>query len=58
MYIMNASIILFGVQKYRRKKLYGRLRQRFGEIMHNLCHQKDVDLIQGHACLDYVYMCL
>ena len=31
--------------KYRRKKLYGRLRQRFGEMMHDLCRQKGIELI-------------
>ena len=44
--------------KYRRKKLYGRLRQQFGEMMHDLCRQKGVELIEGHACPDHVHMCL
>ena len=44
--------------KYRRKKLYGRLRRRFGEMMHDLCRQKGVGLIAGHACPDHVHMCL
>ncbi|MBT7698189.1 MAG: IS200/IS605 family transposase [Desulfobacterales bacterium] len=44
--------------KYRRKKLYGKLRKRFGEIMHELCRQKGVHLIEGHACSDHVHMCL
>jgi putative transposase len=35
--------------KYRSKKLYGLLRQRFGEMMHDLCRQKGVELIEGHA---------
>ena len=41
--------------KYRRKKLYGRLRQRFGEVIHDLCRQKGVELIEGHACTDHVH---
>ena len=44
--------------KYRRKKLHGRLRQRFGGIMNDLCRQKGVELIEGHACPDHVHMCL
>jgi putative transposase len=44
--------------KYRRKKLYGRLRQQFGEMMRDLCRQKGVELIEGHACPDHVHMCL
>ncbi len=44
--------------KYRRKKLYGRLRQQFGEMTHDLCRQKGVELIEGHVCPDHVYICL
>jgi len=58
MYVMNASTIIMWCPKYRRKKLYGRLRQRFDAIMHDLCRQKGVELIEGHACPDHVHMCL
>ncbi len=44
--------------KYRRKKLYGKLRRRFGEITHELCRQKGVTLIEGHAQPDHVHLCL
>ena len=44
--------------KYRQKKLYGKLRRRFGEIVHDLCRQKSVELIEGHAKLDHVHLCL
>ena len=44
--------------KYRRKKLYGKLRRRFGEITHELCRQKRVQLIEGHVQLDHVHLCL
>ncbi len=44
--------------KYRRKKLYGKLRRRFGEITHDLCRQKGVQLIEGHACPDHVHLCI
>ncbi|MCI5145995.1 MAG: IS200/IS605 family transposase [Candidatus Electrothrix sp. AR3] len=44
--------------KYRRKKLYGRVRKRFGEIMHDLCRQKGITLIEGHAQPDHVHLCL
>ena len=44
--------------KYRRKKLYGKLRRRFGEITHELCRQKGVQLIEGHARPDHVHLCL
>jgi len=28
--------------------MYGKLRRRFGEITHELCHQKEVEIIEGH----------
>ena len=37
------------VPKYRKKVLYGRTRQRIGRIFHQLCRQKEVGLIEGHA---------
>ncbi len=46
------------VPKYRRKKLYGKLRRRFGEITRDLCRQKGVELIEGHAKSDHVHLCL
>jgi len=44
--------------KYRRKKLYGKIRRRLGEILHDLCRQKGIELIEGHAQADHVHLCL
>jgi len=44
--------------KYRRKKLYGKLRRRFAEITHDLCRQKGIEVIEGHAKPDPVHLCL
>ena len=44
--------------KYRRNKLYGRLRQQFVQTMHDLCRQKGIELLEGHACPDNVNICL
>ena len=46
------------VPKYRRKKLYGKLRRRLGEIMRDLCRQKNVELLEGHGKSDHVHVCL
>ena len=46
------------VPKYRRKKLYGGVRRRFGQIIKDLCRQKGVNLIEGHAMSDHVHLCL
>ena len=44
--------------KYRRKQLYGNLRRRFGEIIYELCRQKGVEVIEGHARPDHGHLCL
>jgi putative transposase len=44
--------------KYRKQVLYGRTRQRIGRIFHQLCRQKEVGLIEGHAMPDHVHMVL
>ena len=44
--------------KYRRKILYGKVRRRLGEILHELCRQKGVELIEGHAQSDHIHLCL
>ena len=44
--------------KYRRKRLYSKIRRRLGEIIHELCRQKGVELIEGHAQRDHVHLCL
>ena len=46
------------IPKYRKKVLYGKLRQKVGEIFRDLCRYKGVKLIEGHACADHVHMCL
>ena len=46
------------VPKYRRKKLYGKVRRRFGEIMHDLCRQKGIEIVEGHAMPDHVHTCI
>jgi len=38
--------------------LYGRLRVRLGEIIHELCRQKGVTVIEGHAQPDHLHLCL
>ena len=44
------------IPKYRRKVLYGQRRGQIGAILRDLCTQKGVDLLEGHARLDHVHM--
>jgi len=46
------------VPKYRRKALYGNLRRQIGRIIRDLCRQKGVALVEGHARPDHVHLCL
>ena len=43
---------------YRRKVFYGRLRRRIGLILRELCRQRGIELLEGHAMPDHVHLCL
>ena len=42
--------------KYRRKEVYGKIRQDIGEILRKLCKQKGVEIIEAKVCPDYINM--
>ena len=44
------------VPKYRKKVMYGKLRHKIGSILRQLCRQKDIELLEGHAMPDHVHM--
>ena len=44
------------VPKYRRKTLYGRIRQELGEVFHDLARQKDSRILEGHLQLDHIHV--
>lgn len=46
------------VPKYRQKVLYGKRRERVGLIIRELCRQKEVELLEGHAMIDHIHLCL
>ncbi len=46
------------IPKYRRKVLYGKLRSAVGRILRDLCEQKGVGLLEGHACADHIHLFL
>lgn len=46
------------VPKYRKKVLYGKVRERLGEILRDLCRQRGVEILEGHLKGDHVHMCL
>jgi putative transposase len=44
--------------KYRKKVIYGKIRHRVGEILRQLCRQKEIDLEEGNAMPDHIHMVL
>lgn len=46
------------IPKYRRKALYGQLRQDLGRVFRNLAEQKECRVEEGHLVADHVHMLL
>ena len=46
------------IPKYRRKALYGELRQHLGEVFRKLAEQRESRVEEGHLMLDHVHMML
>ena len=46
------------IPKYRKKVIFGKLRGSVGRIVRDLCEQKGIGLLEGHAMSDHVHLCL
>ena len=46
------------VPKYRQKKFFGSRRGKIGEILRQLCRQKGIELLEGHAMPDHLHLLL
>ena len=46
------------IPKYRRKVFYGKLRRQIGTILRDLCRQRGVEMLEGHAMPDHIHLCL
>lgn len=46
------------VPKYRKKVIYGKLREQLKEIFHELARQKECQIIEGKLVADHVHMCV
>jgi putative transposase len=46
------------VPKYRKKQLYGQVRQRIREIVRDLLRQKNIEIVEGTVKPDHVHMVL
>jgi putative transposase len=52
----NCKYHLIFVPKFRKKVIYGKIREALKEILHELARQKDSKIIEGHLLLDHVHM--
>ena len=43
------------IPKYRKKQLYGRLREDVRSIIKSLCAYKNVEIVEGAVCSDHVH---
>ena len=46
------------IPKYRKKVLYGQLREDVREIIKILCKYKGIEIVSGAVCIDHVHLCL
>ena len=46
------------IPKYRRKVMYGQVRNDVREIIRTLYKYKKVEIIEGAVCIDHVHLCL
>ena len=44
------------IPKYRKKVLYGKVREDMREILSTLCKYKNVEIIAGAVCVDHVHL--
>ena len=52
----NCKYHLVFTPKYRRKVIYGQLRQDIGKILRKLCEMKEIEIIEAHAMPDHIHM--
>lgn len=52
----NCKYQIVFIAKYRRKIIYGKLRQDIGKILRQLCEFKVVEILEAYAMLEYIHM--
>ena len=46
------------VPKFRKKVIYGKIREQLGPVFHELARQKDCTIVEGKLVIDHVHMCI
>ena len=52
----NCQYHIVFIPKYRKKVMYGKVREDMREILRTLCQYKKVEIIEGAVCIDHVHM--
>ena len=52
----NCKYHIVFIPKYRRKEIYGRLREDIGKIIRTLCEYEEVEIIEAHAMKNQIHM--
>lgn len=52
----NCTFHVVFIPKYRRKVMFGNLREDVREIIKKLCRMRDVKLVEGAVCADHVHL--
>ena len=54
----NCQYHIVFIPKYRRKTMFGKVREDVREILRTLCEYKKVELIEGGVSVNYVHLLL
>jgi Transposase and inactivated derivatives len=52
----NCKYHIVFAPKYRRKLIYGQLKEEIGKILRELCKWKEVNIIEAELCPDHIHM--
>jgi putative transposase len=54
----NCQYHIVFIPKYRRKTMFGKVKEDMREILRTLCKYKKVEIVEGAVSADHVHMCL
>ena len=52
----NCKYHIVFAPKYRRRIIYGKIKEDIGQILRKLCEWKGVEILEAEACPDHIHM--
>ena len=52
----NCKYHIVFAPKYRRKVIYGKIKEDIGRMLRQLCEYKEVEILEAEACTDHIHM--